>query len=223
MDRSVSSRARCARRCFRRGTARAADVEQRIALVVTARSPVERILAFAQKTWVASSANVLGYKRRIHARVREPEDADVRASTCSRVATGPYVTSGLAKWGRAPPIPARIRAGLRFDAALDDSRQYARGPRHRLVPQLEYPSSFTRKRGGAIRSALRPLRGRGRALSMRGEAQRRDSRASTRARKRCTLSGYAAHRTIFRVSREADPRACTDALPELSSMLSDPW
>src|SRR4051812_4874986 len=64
-----------------------------------------------------------------------------RDSTCLRAAMARSVTSGPPRCDRRPLIRARPARRAGFDAALDDSRRYARRPRHRVVSAARIPEA----------------------------------------------------------------------------------
>ncbi len=88
----------------------AKDVEQRVALAVVARSPVERLLAFKrERGWRALRL----YSDSSGDYTRDYVNADyedIPALNCSRAGAASFVTSGAARWAHRRSIPGRIRA-----------------------------------------------------------------------------------------------------------------
>lgn len=92
----------------------ARDVDQRVALAVVARSPIERLVAFKkERGWHALRlySDLDGaYSRDYFATDPDGATATMPPSTCSPAATAASVISGAARWASRPPIPARTRA-----------------------------------------------------------------------------------------------------------------
>jgi predicted dithiol-disulfide oxidoreductase (DUF899 family) len=94
--------------------AKLADVEQRIALVFVARSPIARLVA-AKKAGGWTRHTILSDASGDYTRdYVSAEDADVPGTASSRGATARSAISGRARWEWGPPIPARIREARRI-------------------------------------------------------------------------------------------------------------
>ena len=86
------------------------DVEQRIALVMMARSPIERLLAFKkERGWqhLRLYSDLDGDFTRDYV---SADDADIPAFNVFTRATAAFATSGAARWAAQRPIRARTRA-----------------------------------------------------------------------------------------------------------------
>ena len=97
----------------------AADIEQRIALVFVARSPIERLIAWKQERgWTHHRlyCDLIGDFTRDY--VSAAPTRTHPASTSSRAATAPSAISGPARWGHRPPTPGRTRAARRTSMPL---------------------------------------------------------------------------------------------------------
>ena len=91
----------------------ARDIEQRVALAVVARSPIERLARVQEGARLAASPALLGRRAARSAATTtrsRPTAATSRRSTSSRAATARSGISGAARWASRPPTPARTRA-----------------------------------------------------------------------------------------------------------------
>ncbi len=91
------------------------DVEQRIALVMVARSPIERLLAVKkERGWqhLRLYSDMDGDFTRDYATTSAPTTRACRGSLCSPGATEASATSGAARWAAVRPIRDRIREVL---------------------------------------------------------------------------------------------------------------
>ena len=86
------------------------DVEQRIAFVFVARSPIARLIEASRRAAGRSTRSIRILPATTRAITSAPRMPMCPAITCSRAATTGSVISGPAKWGRPPPTPVRIRA-----------------------------------------------------------------------------------------------------------------
>ncbi len=104
-------------------------VEQRIALVFVARSPIERLIAVQDGARLAQHklySDMSGdYTPRLRQRGKDADD-DAGLSTCSLGATAASGISGPARWAPDTADPGQDPRGAPdIDAALDHSRHHA--------------------------------------------------------------------------------------------------
>ena len=129
------------------------DVEQRIALAVVARSPIERLVAFKkERGWrnLKLYSDTSGdYSRDYHALTQGGgDDAAFNVFTRRDGTDPPFLERRDGLPDRRPrPGPAR-RA--RPDAALDDPGLHARGARHRLVSEARILKTSVYSSGSVV-------------------------------------------------------------------------
>ena len=92
----------------------ARDVEQRVALAVVARSPIERLVAFKKERGWRNLRLYSDTTRRVQPRLSRGERrrrGRCRPSTCSRAATERFATSGAARWASSTADPGQDPRG----------------------------------------------------------------------------------------------------------------
>ena len=111
------------------------DIEQRVALAMVARSPIERLVAAKRARGWTSSGCIPTATAPSPAPTSAPRTRTCPAIPSSPAVTAPSATSGAARSAARWPTPARTPRRARARPALAAPRHHSRGPRHRLVPE----------------------------------------------------------------------------------------